>query len=500
MRILTANQIREVERKCFDAYSTEAELMLRAGTACYQSIVKKYGDSIRNSRVSVLCGNGKNAGDGFVIAGLLCSFGANAKIILCHDAPTIPEPLMYYRQAMDRGVEVLNYSADALDCDYVVDCMFGIGFHGQPRPPFDTIFSQLRDSRATVIAVDTPSGTDSTTGQVCHNCVSADYTIAISTLKYAHILPPANSYCGEVDVADIGIPRDCYDVCKVNTIEKRDILLPCRNTNDNKGSYGKMLNICGSYKMPGAAVFASLAGIRTGAGLVKVDTPRDAYPLVECHTCQPVFNPLPQNTDGTLSADAIAHIKDDIQWADSVVLGCGIGLNDDTKAVTEYVLQNSKSPIILDADGINCIIESIDILKEVKAPVVLTPHPGEMSRLMSTTVAEVQQDRIGCAKKLADKYGVVVVLKGANTVITDGEDVFVNTTGNPGMAMGGTGDMLAGMIGGLVAQGVAPFDAAKYAVYLHGLCGDIAVTELSMRGITVFDMIDRLGALMSDFE
>ena len=187
-----------------------------------------------------------------------------------------------------------------------------------------------------------------------------------------------------------------------------------------------------------------------------------------------------------------ARKKDNIVYVLSLKVSLKISENK--------VIKNAKCPIIVDADGINCINSSISILKGIKVPVVLTPHPGEMSRLMSTTVAEVQQDRIGCAKKLADKYGVVVVLKGANTVITDGEDVFVNTTGNPGMAMGGTGDMLAGMIGGLVAQGVAPFDAAKYAVYLHGLCGDIAVSELSMRGITVFDMIDRLGALMSDFE
>lgn len=500
MRILTANEIRQVEQKCFDSYSTEAELMLKAGTKCFEAMTTKY--DMAGKSVSVLCGNGKNAGDGFVIARLLYSIGANAKIVLCGDKPTIPEPLQYFNDAVSSGVEFAQYSKATLDVDYVVDTMFGIGFHGEARAPFDTIFYDLSKSTATIISVDTPSGTNATTGEVCESCVKADYTIAISTLKMCHIMPPANAFCGDVDVVDIGIPNDCYEEAYPQTIELDYVksLFPKLDKNSNKGSNGHQLNICSSYKMFGAGVIATKSALRTGAGLVKLDVPDVAYPLVAAHLTQPIFNPLKSNANGMLSADSIDDIKVDLEWADSVVIGCGMGVCDDTKKITEFVLKNANSPIILDADGINSIKSSISIFKDVKVPVVLTPHPGEMSRLVSKPIAEIQQNRIEIAKSFANDNNVIVVLKGANTVVTDGDRVFVNTTGNPAMAMGGTGDMLSGIIGALVAQGINSFDSAIAGVYIHGLCGDKAVEQLSHRGIIVDDMMDQLGALMSLFE
>lgn len=500
MVILTANEIRTAEQKCFELYSTEAELMLRAGTACYNEIIKKF--NVKGRSVAVLCGNGKNAGDGFVIARLLCACGANAKIIICDKAPTIDEPLMYYNQAISSGVGVFNYSDNCLDTDFVVDCMFGIGFHGEPRAPFDKIFKAVAECNAAVIAVDTPSGTDATTGEVCKDCICADFTVAISTLKYCHILPPANAFCGDTVTVDIGIPDDCYSADYAKTIDFDDVktCFPERDKNANKGSFGHQLNICGSYKMFGAAVISAKAALRSGAGLVKLTIPESAYPLAAAHLTQPIFNPADENTEGTFSKKSIDNIKADLKWADSVVIGCGMGVNEDTKAVTRYVLENAESSVILDADGINCMNSSIDIFKEIKVPVVLTPHPGEMSRLVSKTAAEVQSDRINIAKSFARENNVILVLKGANTVVTDGDAVFVCLTGNPSMAMGGTGDMLSGMIGAFAAQGIAPLDAAKAAVYIHGLCGDRCAAELSQRGMTVSDMIDRLGTLMSEFE
>ena len=500
MKILTANEIRAVEEKCFARYSTEAELMLRAGTACFQAMTEKY--DMKNRTVLVLCGNGKNAGDGFVIARLLYAYGADASIVLCDKAPVIDEPLMYYRQAEDSGVKVSNFKETDLRCDYLVDCMFGIGFHGEPRAPFDEVFGAVAATGAEIIAVDTPSGTDATTGAVCRNCVRANFTIAISTLKYAHVLPPANAYCGETVTVNIGIPDDCYGDGYAETIVMEDIkaLFEKRDRNAHKGTFGHQLNICGSRNMFGAAVISAKAALRSGAGLVKLTLPESAYPLAAAHLTQPIFHPVSETEKGTFSASSLAEIAEDLQWADSVVLGCGMGVNDDTAAVTEAVLKNASSPIILDADGINCLNSCISILEEIKVPIVLTPHPGEMVRLISKQVAEIQGNRIKIAKKFARENKAVLVLKGANTVVTDGEKVFVNTTGNPGMAMGGTGDMLSGMIGAFIAQGIAPLEAAKAAVFVHGLSGDTASARLSQRGMLVDDMIEQLGTLMSDFE
>lgn len=500
MVILTADEIRAVETKCFEHYSTEAELMLRAGTACFEAITSKY--DLRDKHVSVLCGNGKNAGDGFVIARLLYCRGVDVSIIICDKMPTIAEPLEYYNQAISSGVPVEHYSRECLSADYLIDTIFGIGFHGEARAPFDTIFAELAKAESTIIAVDTPSGTDATTGRACKNAVRANFTIAISTLKYCHILPPSNALCGETQVVDIGIPKDCYDTDYAKTIEFDDVkaCLPKVDKNANKGTLGHQLNICGSYKMFGAGVIAAQSAIRTGAGLVKLVIPRSAYALMAAHLIQPIFSPVSDNAQGTFSADAVDEIIRELPWADSIVIGCGIGCNEDTAKVTCEVLKYANSPIILDADGINSITMSISILKDVKARIVLTPHPGEMSRLISKTAAEVQEDRIGIAKRFAKENHVILVLKGANTVVTDGEEVFVNLTGNSSMAMGGTGDMLSGMIGAFAAQGIALFDAVKCAVYIHGACGDAVSAALSRRGITVSDMIEQLGALMSDFE
>lgn len=500
MRILTTDEIRKVEQNCFEHYATEGELMFRAGNACFEKIKSEY--EIKGKSFSVLCGNGKNAGDGFVIARLLWACGAKAKIVLCDKQPEIAEPLQYFEQAVSSGVQVETFSENSLKCDFIVDCMFGIGFHGEARKPFDKIFESLQKSKAVIISIDTPSGTDAATGKVCKNCVKADYTIAISTLKYCHVLPPANDFCEKIDVVDIGIPQDCYDSCKVNTIDFDDVKQCFKkpDKNSNKGTFGHLLNLCSSYKMFGAGVIASQSALRTGAGLVKLALPKSAYPLAAAHLVQPIFNPVCENSEGTFCKNSIHDLKTDFDWADCIVLGCGIGNNDDTKEFVLKVLENAKSPIIIDADGINCIKSCISIFKDIKAPVVLTPHPGEMAGLVSKSVTEIQENRIKTAKNFAKEYGVVLVLKGANTIVTDGDNVFVNTTGNPAMAMGGSGDMLSGMIGAFVSQGIAPFDAAKAAVYIHGLSGDRAAEKFSQKGIVVSDMIDQLAALMSHFE
>ena len=500
MYILTADEIRAVETDCFKYYSTEAELMLKAGTACAESIIEKYGDSLVNGSVAVLCGNGKNAGDGFVIARLLYAHGANAKIILCDKEPEIAEPLKYYNEAVMSGVPVEFFNNSVLSADYIVDCIFGIGFHGEARSPFDKVFETVGNSSATVISVDTPSGTNATDGSACKNAVKADFTIAISTLKYCHALPPSNALCGEIKVVNIGIPDDCYNDDYATAIKIDDVkkLIPPLEYNSNKGSNGHLLCLCGSYKMPGAGVICCESAIRSGVGLVKLTVPKSAYPIVASHLVQPIFNPV-EESNGMYSEKAIDEISNDMQWASAIVLGCGMGVSDDTRKITEFVLKNSKVPVILDADGINCITLSIDILKDVKVPVVLTPHPGEMSRLVSKSVEEVQSNRVEVAKDFAKKYGVLIALKGANTIVTDGETVFVNMSGNPAMAMGGTGDMLSGIIGSFVAQGINPYDATKAGVFIHGLSGDNVSKAISQRGITVFDMIDRLGALMSEF-
>lgn len=503
MLVLSADQIRKVENNCFEKYYNEEELMFFAGTKCYEAIVEKYANSLVNANISVLCGDGKNAGDGFVIAKLLCSYGANARIVLCNHEPTINEPKKYYNEALSSGVKVEKISDNILNDDYIVDSMFGIGFHGEARAPYDDIFRLVNSSNAKVISIDTPSGTNSTNGEACENAIKADFTIAISTLKFAHILPPSNALCGQTTVIDIGIPKDCYDFTDnyVKTIDFDDVKSCFKplGKNDNKGTNGKQLNICGSFSMPGAAAICAKSALKSGVGLLKCVVLNKMFNILAPQLNEPIFMPVGCEND-CFDMTCAKEVASQTAWADSVVLGCGITNNEKTREFVEYILKNSNSPIILDADGINCVNQGIDIFEDIKVPVVLTPHPGEMARLVSKTIPFVQQNRIDIAREFAFKHGVIVVLKGANTVVTNGKEVFVNLNGNPGMAKAGCGDMLSGMIGAFVAQGIDPFDAAKCGVFIHGLCGDVTASQVSKRGMTVLDMVDRLGALMSEFE
>lgn len=501
MRILTAKQIKAVEERAFQNEFTEEGLMKCAGTACFNKIVKRYGDRLKKSSVAVLCGNGKNAGDGFVIAKLLCDTGVNAVIVIADKMPELREPLMYYNEALESGVNTALFADYDFDCDFIIDCLFGIGFHGEPREPFCSVFDAVNSSGAVVISIDTPSGTDAATGEVV-KAVKADYTIAISTLKYAHILPPANEYCGEICVVNIGIPEKYYDNNYAHTITASDVKsgFEKRLKNSHKGSFGRQLNICGSYSMPGAAVICAKAALKTGVGLLECLFPKSVYPVMTSHLIQPIFKPVCENESKTISIGAMNDVMQSVEGADCVAIGCGIGNNDDTQVITSQVIKNSSVPIVLDADGINSAVPFIDIIKDRKAPLVITPHPAEMARLIGESTEYVQSNRIDIAKAFAKENDCVVVLKGANTIVTDGSQVFVNTTGNAGMAMGGTGDMLTGMLASFIAQGLSPLQAAKSAVYIHGLCGDITAEELSQRGMTVDDMLSLLGALMSNFE
>lgn len=501
MRILTAKQIKQVEKRAFEGEFTEEGLMKSAGTACFNKIIKKYGKDMKNKKTAVLCGNGKNAGDGFVIANLLCSSGMDAKIILADREPELREPKLYYDEAVKNGVDVQHFEDFVFDCDFIVDCLFGIGFKGEPRAPFNDVINAVNESKAVVIGIDTPSGTDATTGEAV-NAVRCDFTIAISTLKYAHVLPPANEYCGEVTTVNIGIPERYYDGNYAHTITNSDVkaAFEKRAKNSHKGTFGHQLNICGSYLMSGASVICAKAALRTGVGLLKCAFPKSIYPVMTAHLVSPLFRPLCENEDKTISIGALNDIFDELKWADSVAIGCGLGNNDDTQVIVGQVLKTSEVPIVLDADGINAASAFIDITKDRKAPLVITPHPAEMARLIGENVAYVQSHRIDAARAFAEEKDCIVVLKGAGTVVTDGKKVLVNTTGNPGMAMGGTGDMLTGMIASFIAQGISPFKAAASAVYIHGLCGDITANELSQRGMTVEDMLSLLGALMSNYE
>lgn len=506
MRILTADEIRKAEKNAFQRYFTEYELMERAGMACAGEMIERYVNGRSCRRVVVVCGTGKNGGDGFVIARELKKSGCDILILLTEKEPEIEEPVKMFEQAKALGIPHRVFCADddLAGFDLIVDCIFGIGFHSRPNALYEAVFNAVNASGAPVVSIDVPSGTNSTDGALEGAAVKAELTLAISTLKFAHVLPPSNACCGELKTVDIGIPEDCYSFLEheISAITPTyvEALFPRRECNANKGNFGRLLSVCGSRSMTGAAVIAAKAAVRSGVGLLTCAFPESAYAALTAHLVDPLFLPLPENEEGMLSGACVTALVKAAEPCSAILIGCGIGRGKETAAVVSQLVHTARCPLIIDADGINALLGNIDILREAKYPAVLTPHPGEMARLIGRDVAEVQAHRIETARQFAETYGVIVVLKGANTVVASPKTVMVNTTGNPSMAKGGTGDMLAGMTASFIAQGMDLFEACAAAVFLHGRAGDICAGRLSQRGVTAMDMIDALPGLLSEIE
>jgi len=314
-----------------------------------------------------------------------------------------------------------------------------------------------------------------------------DYTITFIALKPCFVLPEGSDYCGKVIVADIGVNTADFSY---KTIEKPQF--PKRRHNSHKGTFGTALMFCGSYGMAGAAILATRAALASGVGIAKCVVCDGIYDILTRAIPEAVCLPVVQDESGTYKADTIDYEKA-FKKVTAVLIGCGMAQSDNTRKVLRCVAEKSDVPIIIDADGINLLADSIDILRECKAPVIITPHPAEMARLCKCSTAEIEQNRIYYAQKFAIDYNCTVVLKGANTIVaTNKGEIFFNLTGNPGMATGGSGDVLSGIMVSLLAQGFVPEDAAKAAVYLHGEAGDRAALKKGERAMLPSDIIKEL--------
>lgn len=500
MKILSCEQMRALEKAVVHGGATYLNLMEQAGSGAAR-VIRQRAHVLKN--VTVLCGKGNNGGDGFVIARKLQEWGAQVTVLLLEGNPLTEDAALMFDQ-MEK-VEVFSYeqeeAARRLElADVIVDAVYGIGFRGKIREEFEPLIQRVNRSQAQVFAIDLPSGAQGDTGTVEGSCVRADVTVTFTTLKPAHVLYPAADYCGDTVIAQVGIEQDFIhnSPCIMEAADDEWVkkVLPVRASNSHKGTYGTLLSVCGSRGMAGAAMMSGCAALRSGAGLVKMAIPQSIYPMISGALWEPVFAILPENEKGTLSAECKAELLSMLSAASACLIGCGLGCNADTEKLVYSLLTQAKIPLIIDADGINALLVNIDSMKTARAPVILTPHPGEMARLLGVSTAQIQSDRFYCAKSFAMEYHVTLVLKGANTLIAmpDGT-VFVNRTGNPGMARGGSGDVLAGMIASFVAQGIAPGDAAVAGAYLHGLAGDRCAAKYSKMGMLPTDLIVELPGL-----
>lgn len=496
MRILSAQQMRILEQTAVDKGASYIDLMEKAGTAAAETLIK-YGAG--GKKVTIICGKGNNGGDGYVIARVLKKHSCIVDIIRLGE-PRTDDSKLNAEKAQNLNIAMTDFPESRersfkliAQSSYIVDAVYGIGFRGELDENTAELARAVNESKAFVMAVDIPSGAGCDDGAVKGECFKADLTVTFTTLKPVHILYPSMDYCGEIEVAGVEISEELINLSEyiMQTTDEflGGELLPKRKKSSHKGTFGTLLAIVGSYGMAGAAIMCGKAAQRAGAGLVNMALPKSIYPIAAGKLIEAVFTPLEED-DGISSAKNIEKLIELANMSNAVVLGCGMGHNEDTEQIVCEILRQNQKPIIIDADGINSLVSHIHLLKKAKAPVILTPHPGEMARLLACSVSEVQQNRAKIAKSFAKEYNVILVLKGANTLISDGNSLLVNRTGNAGMARGGSGDVLAGMVGSLVVQGMNPLRAAACGVYAHGLAGDKTAERLSETTMLPTDMIE----------
>jgi NAD(P)H-hydrate epimerase len=508
--VLTAAEMRDADRRTIEEVGLPgAVLMENAGAAVARAIRDRFPAA---RRVVVLCGKGNNGGDGFVVARELLA--RKPSVFLCGPRAEVRGDARAHLGVYERsgGVvrEVLDDAGwaavrpEVLGADLIVDALLGTGLS---QAPSGLVGQAIRDvaerpqpERSPLVAVDIPSGLSSDGGETPWPSLAAALTVTFAAPKYGLVLPPACERAGELVVADIGIPRSLLEGAQLWVLEPSDaaLVFRARDPGAHKGTFGHLLVVAGSVGKTGAAVLAATAALRTGVGLVTVATPAAALPAVAAGRAELMTEPLPTDSTGTLDAGAVSRALALAKERDAVVLGPGLGQESGTRAFVRDFVRRCPSPLLVDADGLNALAPSAkekgatDALRR-SSPTLVTPHPGEMARLAGSSAAEVQRRRLETARAFAMETGAVVALKGQRTLVArpDGRAA-VNPTGNPGMATGGTGDVLSGIAGALLARGCDAWTAATAGVYLHGLAGDEAAARMGQESLVAGDLIDHL--------
>ena len=505
MKITTAAEMREIDRVTTERYSVPSlTLMENAGSAVARFILEHYPKA---NRIAVVCGKGNNGGDGFVVARELHRTGRVVELVLLAGPAEIQgDAAAMFRHLPIPAITVLSEqelqaeSARSLGhCDLIVDAILGTGFRPPVKELYAAAVSVINRSACPVVAVDIPSGADSDTmsSQQGDGIARADAIVTFTAPRPAHVF--GNLTRGAIIVAPIGSPEEAI-VSKLNleVITPRDfaaLLIP-RPRDSNKGMYGHALIVGGSFGKSGAAAMAGMAALRAGVGLSTVATPRSVLTAVASFAAELMTEPLPETEVGSLSQAALQNGRFEQLASPMTVLaiGPGIGRHPDTAEFVRQLIPLVKVPLLVDADGLNAFQGKTELLDGNHRPLVLTPHPGEMSRLAGIPVKTVQADRLNVARRFAREHHLILVLKGDRTIVAlpDGY-AWVNPTGNPGMATGGTGDILTGMTAGIIGQ--LPNDVARAtlaAVYLHGLAGNVGAETMGEHSLVATDLLASL--------
>jgi ADP-dependent NAD(P)H-hydrate dehydratase / NAD(P)H-hydrate epimerase len=512
MKVATAEQMQELDRKAIETYRIPGiVLMENAGRGAAEVISNAFPDILKK-KVAIIAGKGNNGGDGFVIGRHFLNQGIPVKAFLLADpkalrgdaetafqiflrmkGEVIPVPSSKDYQKVKKDLEKF---------DLLIDSIFGTGLDAEVRGYYREVIDHLNSLQKPIVAVDIPSGLDANTGKPLGTAIRASLTITFGLPKVGHLVSPGINYVGVLKVIDITIPRRLVEEEKIQTflLESDDIrrrLSVPRRPDTHKGDYGHLLLIAGSVGKTGAAAMACEAALRMGAGLVTLAIPKSLNAIMEVKLTEVMTEPLPETPKQTLSLRAFNSILRLCESKKAVIIGPGIGTFKETQSLILKLIKTLNLPIVLDADGLTALATQPKILPATNRSLILTPHPGEMARLIGSTAKEVQEDRIGISRSFSQSRHVHLVLKGHRTLIaTPKGEIFINPTGNPGMASGGTGDVLTGMIGGLICQGFDILPSLLISVYLHGLAGDEVAREKGEKSLIATDLIQKIPALL----
>ena len=512
MRVVTAAAMRELDRRTIEELGIPgAVLMENAGRGATQVLLRRFSDLGRGP-VAVVCGAGNNGGDGFVVARCLRERRVEVKVFLLAEPDRLRGDARIYFDVMRRlGVPLEVLTGEEIPdpaqaylrrSTCIVDAIFGTGLARDVEGRYARAIQSINAARRPVLALDIPSGVCSDTGRVLGVAVRAAWTPTFGVPKRGLYLHPGAGLAGAVECVEIGIPQAFLEeVEPVEEIREPDAFraYASREPDTHKGTYGHLLVLAGSAGKTGAAVLCAEAALRCGAGLVTLGIPETLNAVLEEKLTEVMTVPLPDTGTGMLSGRALDRVLELAESLDGVAVGPGLGIDEATDRITRELWTRCHKPMVWDADALTLVAAHPDLKGRQKGRIVVTPHPGEMGRLIGRSAAWVQQDRVGVARAFSRDWHVVTVLKGARTLVTDpGGRLCINVTGNPGMATGGMGDVLTGMIGGLLVQGIDPYEASAFGAWMHGSAGDHAAREIGPLGFLAKELLGYLPRIFAE--
>lgn len=511
MKIATANHMKQIDAIAVEKMGQSLEqLMENAGRAVTEVFFEKFSH-LKRKTVGVLCGKGNNGGDGLVVARLLKQKKISVVSVIYGDFEELsPLNQLQYKKARDLNLPMLSIhdensfktSMDALkECTVIIDALLGIGINRAVEGMLKQTIQMTNDFKIPVLSIDIPSGLSTDSGEIFGSVIQATYTVTFGLPKIGFFTAHGQHACGTLIVRNIGFPDDLLraDFLEYESTEWQEVknILPQYQESIHKGNRGRLVVVAGATGLTGAATLCAMAAQRIGTGLITVACPESLNSILETKLTEPMTAPVPEVEGGFFSLKAVGRILHLTTNVNAVIIGPGIGRHRETGQMLKELILKMPVPMVLDADALNLLGGQLDIFKSIHVPVIITPHPGEAAWLLKINILDVEKNRLQVAKKIANEYNITVVLKGQFTVIASpGKKTHLNLTGNRSLATAGTGDVLAGIIGGLLAQKMSPFDAAVGGVFVHGLAGERASRKLGLDGVLAGDLLPLLPKIL----